>query len=169
MADISSQLPVRDIADGSVAPGTAATESILVGAVHNTTAPTLTNGQQAALQTDANGNLLVNSIGTSTVTGTVSTNLNGLTTFQTSQYTVGISAVQLTPTPLVGRSSMSIKVKSTTGTDMVYIGNSSSVTASTGYALFNGDSIQMDLTPAQVIWAIGTSAGQIVYVMEIGD
>jgi len=49
-----------DLADGSVAGGTAGTKSMLAGLVYNTTAPTLTNGQQASLQGDASGNLLVN-------------------------------------------------------------------------------------------------------------
>lgn len=48
-----------DAADGSVTGGTAGTKSMLGGAVYNTSAPTLTNGQQAALQSDVNGNLKV--------------------------------------------------------------------------------------------------------------
>ncbi len=109
----------------------------------------------------------VNSTGSSTVTGTVDTNVNGLSAFQTSQYTVGTSAVQLTPTPLTGRSSMSIKVI-VTGNNIVYIGDSSGVTTSTGYPLFNGDSLQLDLTGADTVYAIATAVGQTVAVMEIG-
>lgn len=48
----------KDQADGPVAPGAAASFSELIGGVFNTTPPTLTNGQQAALQVDANGRLL---------------------------------------------------------------------------------------------------------------
>lgn len=112
------------------------------------------------------GSLDVNVTSSSPLTADV--NINGLTAFQTSQYTVGTSAVQLTPTPMANRSSMSIKAN-TTGNALIYVGNSNSVTTSTGYALFNGDSIQMDLTPAQAVWAISGSASQLVYVMEIGD
>lgn len=119
--------------------------------------------------TSTGGALNVNSTGSSTVSGTVNTNLNGLTAFQTSQYTVSMSAVQLTPTPMANRSSMSLKVSTNIGTDIVYIGNSNAVTTSTGYALFNGDSLQLDLTPAQAIWAISSGTNDIVYVMEIGD
>ena len=43
--------------EGSVGAGTAATKSALGGGVFNTAAPTLTNGQQAALQVDSSGNL----------------------------------------------------------------------------------------------------------------
>lgn len=44
---------------GTVAAGTAATNSILAGAVFNSTAPTLTTGQQAAVQVSARGGLLL--------------------------------------------------------------------------------------------------------------
>lgn len=117
--------------------------------------------------TSTAGALNVNSSGTSTVSGTVSANINGLPTFQTSQYTVGTSAVQLTVTPLTNRSSMSIKVV-TTSTNAIYVGNSSGVTTSTGYPLFNGDSLQLDLDPAQGVWVIASAAAQLAYVMEIG-
>lgn len=43
---------------GTVAAGTAAANSMLTGAVFNTTAPTLTNGQQAAIQVSARGGAL---------------------------------------------------------------------------------------------------------------
>jgi hypothetical protein len=46
---------------GSVAPGTAAANSDLVGAVYTSAGVSLTNGQQVALQVDAVGNLKVSS------------------------------------------------------------------------------------------------------------
>lgn len=49
---------------GTKAAGTAATNSLLAGLVYNTSLPTLTTGQQAALQGDASGRLYVN-VGTS--------------------------------------------------------------------------------------------------------
>jgi hypothetical protein len=142
---------------GATAP-TSATE---MGAIDG-------SGNLQSLTVDPAGKLLVDITGTSTVTGTVNASIEGLTAFQTSQYTIGTSAVQLTPTPLTNRSSMSIKAN-LTSTNLLYIGNSNAVTSSTGYALFNGDSIQLDLTPAQAIWAISTAASQIAYVLEIGD
>lgn len=45
---------------GSASGGTAAADSILAGGVYNSSAPTLTNTQQASLQLDASGNLDVN-------------------------------------------------------------------------------------------------------------
>lgn len=49
----------KDQSDGPVAPGTVASFSQLGGAQFNTTLPTLTSGQQAALQADSSGRLLV--------------------------------------------------------------------------------------------------------------
>jgi fibronectin-binding autotransporter adhesin len=44
---------------GSATGGTAASKSDLVGGVYNSSAPTLTNGQQASLQLDSSGNLKI--------------------------------------------------------------------------------------------------------------
>lgn len=143
---------------GAIAP-TSATE---IGALD-------AGGNLVALLVDPSGKLLVDSSGSSTVTGTVNANINGLAVFQTSQYAVGTSAVQIAPTPLSNRSSMSIKVKTASSNDTVYIGSSSGVTTSTGYILFNGDSLQLDITAAQAVWAIGSAVGQTVYALEIGN
>lgn len=128
------------------------------------------NGPYLKVNNDGSLNIsgTVTSTGSSTVTGTVSTNVNGLANFQTSMYTIGTSVVQLTPTPLSNRSSMSIKVIISTPTDIIYIGNSSGVTSSTGYPLFNGDSLQLDLISSQFVYAIGSTSGLKLYVMEIG-
>lgn len=155
-------------ADGSIDANTIITaasgDSILsVG----TDDGTLT-GTQKVLKIDNTGALVVNSSGTSTVSGTVNTNLNGLNVWSTSQVSVGTTAVQLAPSPLSTRSSISVKAM-TTGTNMVYVGNSAAVTTSTGYALFNGDSIQLDLTPTGNIWAIASAAGQTVFVLQLGS
>lgn len=50
---------VKDQADGSPTGGTAGTFSQLAGAIYNSTLPTLTTGQQAGLQADSSGRLLV--------------------------------------------------------------------------------------------------------------
>jgi hypothetical protein len=142
--------------DGAAAPGS----STQVGAQN-------AGGNLVPLSVDPSGRLLVDSTGTSVISGNVDASIDGLNAFQTSQYSVGTSAVQLTPTPMVNRSSMNIKVVCT-GNNIVYIGNSSSVTTSTGFPLFNGDTLQIDLTPVQPLYAIGTAAGQTVYVLEIG-
>lgn len=51
-----------DLADGSVSGGTAGTKSIMIGGQYNTTLPTLTNGQQAAIQIDSNGRIVTSAI-----------------------------------------------------------------------------------------------------------
>ncbi len=48
-----------DLADGSVTGGAAGTKSMLSGGIYNSSAPTLTTGQQASLQLDVSGNLKV--------------------------------------------------------------------------------------------------------------
>lgn len=109
----------------------------------------------------------VTSSGTSTVTGTVSTDINGLANFKTTKYTIGTSAVQLVTPALANRSSVSFKAVCT-GAAAIFIGNSAGVTTATGYILFNGDSLQLDLTGATSPYAISDTPGQTLYVLEIG-
>jgi len=59
----TSTISVTGQIGGSVAAGTAASSSILVGEVYNTAAPSLTNSQQAALQGDSSANVRVNPFG----------------------------------------------------------------------------------------------------------
>lgn len=117
--------------------------------------------------TSTGGALNVNTTGSSTVTGTVTTNEAGLNSFQTSQYTVGTSEVQLTPTPLANRSSISFKIKTTTANDGVFYSQVAGSVATTGYLLDDGESMQMDLTENGQIYVVGTSPGQKIYVVEI--
>lgn len=56
---------------GTVAAGTAATNALLTGGVFNTSLPTLTNGQQAALQLDSTGHLFVVSSASTSSTSTL--------------------------------------------------------------------------------------------------
>lgn len=64
----SGELSVLNTANGSISGGTAGTTSLAAGAVYNTVALTLTNGQQAALQLDVSGNLkTVLAAGSSTI------------------------------------------------------------------------------------------------------
>ncbi len=60
-ADVTSlgQLLVKDAADGPVTPGTAASVSTLIGGQYNSTLPTLTNTQQASIQLDSSGRIIV--------------------------------------------------------------------------------------------------------------
>lgn len=163
-SDTNGNLLVKDYADGPVTPGAVAAASNLAGGQYNNTLPTLTSNQQVALQVDINGRLLVN-----VNTGTISVNILGLNNLQTSQYTIGTSAAQITPSPLSTRSSIGLKATTTSNSDAVFIGVSSAVTISNGYPLFNGDTVQLDITQTGTLWAIGTSAGQKVYAIEVGS
>lgn len=58
-ADLNGNLQVVDYADGPVTPGTVAAMSNLVGGQFNTSLPTLTSTQQAALQVDSNGRIII--------------------------------------------------------------------------------------------------------------
>lgn len=60
----------KDQADGSVTGGTAGSFSQLGGGIFNTSLPTLTNGQQAGVQVDSSGRLIIRPLtsGTDTVT-----------------------------------------------------------------------------------------------------
>jgi hypothetical protein len=58
-ADANGNLATKDYADGPVSPGTAASVSALVGGQYNSILPTLTNTQQAAIQVDASGRLII--------------------------------------------------------------------------------------------------------------
>ena len=57
--DINGRQLTVDAADGPVTPSTVATKSTLIGGQYNTTPPTLTNTQQAALQSNQFGFLVI--------------------------------------------------------------------------------------------------------------
>lgn len=63
-ADVNGNMNVVATTAGPVVPGTVAASSNLVGGQYNTTLPTLTTGQQASIQLDSSGHLLVNLDGT---------------------------------------------------------------------------------------------------------
>lgn len=79
----------KDQSDGPVSPGAVAAFSGLVGGQFNTVLPTLTNTQQAALQVDASGRLIISPLSGSSVTVT-----NFPTTVDTNYGTVGASTIR---------------------------------------------------------------------------
>lgn len=58
-ADANGNMLVKDYSDGPVTPGTVASTASLIAGQFNTTLPTLTNTQQAAIQVDSKGRLLI--------------------------------------------------------------------------------------------------------------
>lgn len=121
---------------------------------------------------NSDNQLVINADGSINVNGgsgpgpAATVDMAGLNSFQTSQYTIGTSAVQLTPTPLANRSSVSFRVEADPNIP-VYIGNNSSVSTTNGYPLYDGDTLSMDLTPSDTMYAISTAPGQVIAVLEI--
>jgi hypothetical protein len=146
---------------GTTAP-TSATE---LGAVDS-------NGDLQPLLVDPDGKLLVDITGTSVVTGTVSADIKGLTSFSTSQYQIDTTPVQVIIP--AGTSVVNIKARTSNNANAVVIGNSNAVTniidgTGNGYPLFSGDTSQLDVTPSASIWAIGTNPGQIIFTIFAGN
>lgn len=120
-------------------------------------------GSDNQLKVNADGSINVDSSGGG---GTTNTALDGLNSFQTSQYAVGASVVQIAPTPLTNRSSITLRVdKNNVGA--IYIGPDNTVTASTGYPLFAGDTLGMDLTSDGNVFAISDTPGQVLAALEM--
>lgn len=99
--------------------------------------------------------------------GSASTDILALTRWQASQVTVGTSAVQIASSPLTARKTISLK-GSTSSNQTVYVGATSAVTASTGYALGNGETLDLDLDDGAQVWAIASSSAQKLFIAEIG-
>lgn len=117
--------------------------------------------------TSTSGALNVNTTGNSTVSGTVTSNQAGLSAYKTTQYTVGTSETQLAPTPLAGRSSVSFKIHTSSAADFILFAQGPGEAATDGYRLDDGESIQLDLTDSGLIYVVGSSAGQKIYLLEI--
>jgi hypothetical protein len=154
--DLSGNLRVKDTSAGPVTPGTVATNSELAGGQYNSTLPTLTTGQQGALQTDSSGRLLVNAqqTGLSSVitTGSLST--------------VGTTAVQMHSGSILALTGVTVR-SSPSNTAMIYVGPST-VTANTaaatdGIPLKIGESITLAITNINLIYLIATAAAQEVF------
>ena len=74
-ADSSGNLFVKTTSAGPVTPGTVANASSLIGGQFNISLPTLTNGQQSAIQLDSSGRLIISPIaGGALAGGAVTTN-----------------------------------------------------------------------------------------------
>lgn len=72
-ADSSGNLYVKTTSAGPVAPGTVAGASELIGGQYNTSLPTLTNGQQSAIQVDSNGKIIISPLSVGSADKTVFT------------------------------------------------------------------------------------------------
>ena len=79
----ASTSALQSSVQGSVTGGTAAIASSLSGGIYNSSAPTLTNGQQAGLQLDSTGNLKI--AGTISATNTANGNTGAAVPVQATQ------------------------------------------------------------------------------------
>jgi len=142
MSDYSSSLPTSDKADGSASGGTAASSSILVGGEYNSTAPSLSNGQQAAVQIDSSGRILNSDI------------LNN--SISSGNITVGTTAVaaNVNGTNLSNRKTLF--VTPTNGT--IYFGASNAVTTSNGTPIYQGQTRSFSIGPNLTIYLIAASS-----------
>lgn len=123
------------------------------------------SGSDNQLKVNADGSINVTA-SSSTDTRMVTSETVGLSSFQTEQYIIGTSVLELTLVPLAGRSSISIRV----GKDnlsAIWIGNSAQVTITSGYPLYAGDTLGMDLTDQKTIFAISDTPNQSLAVLEI--
>lgn len=73
IGNLTDSLKTVGLSDGPVTAGAAATKSTLMGGIYNSSLPTLTTGQQVALQFDVNGRVITTSpLSSQTYTGTMS-------------------------------------------------------------------------------------------------
>lgn len=105
---------------GSKAGGTAAASSMLAGCAYNTSAPTLTNGQQAAVQCDVNGNPKVS---------VVNTNANGQAVMASSSPVVIASNQSAVPVTMTSTTITGTVAATQSGTWTVQPGNTANTTA----------------------------------------
>lgn len=118
------------------------------------------------LKINNDGSIDANITGSATITGDVTSHEAGLDSFQTNQYAVNLSVLQVTPVPLANRSSITLRVDRD-NIGAIYIGATNTVSTTTGYPLFAGDTLSMDLTPSNAIFAVSDTIGQILAVLEI--
>jgi len=177
---------------GSVEAGTVATKSTLVGGQYNSTLPTLTTGQQAAIQVDSRGRIILSSTGAATVNqGTANTATNGWPVKVTDgtsvvsvstnleirssdtvnhggvngAITVGVSATEAK----VGASKLTNRKLLTifhNGNGTLYWGYSNAVTTANGTQIFKNTMLALPVGDGTSIWLISNIAGQDVRITE---
>lgn len=145
---------------GTKAPGTAATNSQLVGGVYNSSAPAPTTGQQVALQLDSSGRLIVNDLQLSSWTDR---SLN-ITTGGTSQQLMAINTA---------RKNVFIQNPGA-ATESIFINFTSAATVNTGTTgssieIFPGGSYQSSARPetTEAINVIATTTNHRIIAKEM--
>lgn len=152
-ADTNGNLLTKDYSDGPVTPGTAASSSLLIGTQYNSTLPILTSTQQAAIQSDANGALIIStkvprtySVPQTASVGTTSTLILAANTARKGLYL------------------------SNTSTQAISFGfNGNAAAYQYGITLYPGEKFWMDeySFSTGAIYAITTGAGTYIGIQEI--
>lgn len=83
---------------------------------------------------------------------------------QNSTATVGTSAVELASSPLANRKKIIVQ---NNGDKAIYLGGANTVTTANGICIPKGASFELDWGPSVDLWAISSSAGQDVRIMEV--
>lgn len=123
-ADANGNLLVKDYSVGPVTAGAAASGSSLIGGQFNTSLPTLTNTQQAAIQVDSSGRILVGSIAGALPTGS---NTIGIVNQGTAATLANAWSIKLTDgtntMPTADVAARAMFVKQTDGTNVMPTGD----------------------------------------------
>jgi hypothetical protein len=138
-------------ADGSLTGGAAGSKSLATGGIYNTTSPTLTNGQQAALQLDSSGNLLINGSGSTQPISVASlplptgaaTSANQTNGSQLTQITDANSVVATNMTPGTPNSSGNAQLIAPTSQTQAF--SVAAVQAGTTYDVGNYSSVKLQI------------------------
>jgi len=105
---------------GSSTGGTRASNSDLAGGIYNVSSPTLTNGQQCALQLDTNGNLLVNLTSAPTLKteseGTISATVPGFATYLGVNVGTGLQGLTANSSSYSSKYGLDVNLLGTLGT-----------------------------------------------------
>lgn len=126
----STSVKTADTSDGPVTPGTVATTSILTGGQYNSSLPTLASAQQAAVQLDSSGRVLVSQTTATALNATVvqptAANFNA-TVVQATASNLNSTAAQGAP----NTSANGWPVKITDGTNVVGVSPASTAAVAT--------------------------------------
>lgn len=148
-----ASLQLIDNIIGTVAAGTAGTNSALIGGIFNTTIPTLTNTQQAALQLDSRTRLSVLDI------ANLGTGIQGAITVTTTATEVRVGAGRL--------ANRSIVTAFNNGVQTLFWGYTSAVTTITGTPLVASQIGSWRVGDGQSVYLIATSGSRDVRVTEV--
>jgi hypothetical protein len=173
----------KDQSDGPVAPGTVATYSKLSGGQYVAAGVTLTDQQQAALQLDSAGKLLVkqnalvyssDSVAIKGSTGNqLVVNADGslnvqaseaiFTAWKATQQSASTSASQVAATSLANRKRIIVQ---NLGSQDIYIGTSAAVTTANGLKVPKGANFEDDLGASVAIYMLTPSGTSDVRIAE---